>query len=466
MASTTAPKSHLGQLSPAKTLQEISRTLTPDPLESKEELKAFYKEEIQQLRQVDRMGEIRIGLEDALASGQKYKAFVMGHPGVGKTTEIFRLLQKMEPQLQPLRISITEELNPGTLRYYDILLLILLRLVRAAGDPTVIGFADNELTPMLDRVKSHLARRWTKHLQIEANEFGGGLELPFIVKLQGNLKHSRTREEGKEEYEVSFVTELVALMNDVLAECNQLLGKHQNGKQWLLFVDDFEKIGAAPSLIRDLFVALRPVFEGLNSHMLVMIPVWLYHSEDSSIILPANFQNKPLKDIPVYDKAHIEDPEVLKAVMGVVTSRVEATLFEDEVLERCCVASGGNFRDLFALIRDAMLTTRLRGGAAISNADLEVAIAGLREEYELRLGTTGQESIKETLDEKLDYLVSIYHGNDPKTKVPTPVQYLLLRHRFVLHYNGIGWLGVHPLVVDLLIKFKKLEEGSPGGSQL
>ena len=63
----TEHKSHLGQLSPAKTLPEISRTLTPDPLETKEELAAFYRTEIQKQRKVDRIGEIRLGLEDALA---------------------------------------------------------------------------------------------------------------------------------------------------------------------------------------------------------------------------------------------------------------------------------------------------------------------------------------------------------------------------------------------------------------
>ena len=395
-----------------------------------------------------------------------YKAFVMGHPGVGKTTEIYRLLQGMEAKLEPLRISITEELNPGTLRHYDILLLMLIRLVQAASSPTRIGFSEHELEPLLNRVKDHLARRWTKRLQIDAKEMSGGLEIPFLVKLGGNLKHAATVEEGKEEYEVSFVSELVTLMNDVLENCNQLLAKHQNGKQWLLFLDDFEKIGATPAVIRDLFVSLRPVFEDLNAHMLVMIPVWLDHSEDAPIVLPNNFLSKQIRDLPVYKQDHSKDTEVLTAIMGVVTSRVDSSLFETNVLERCCIASGGNFRDLFSLIRSAMLTARLRISPTIASEDLEAAIAGLREEYELKLGSTGHELVKTSLDAKLDYLVSIYKGDDPKTKSPVPLQYSLLRHRFVLHYNGTGWIGVHPLIVDLLVKYKKLDEGAFGGSNI
>jgi len=42
---------------------------------------------------------------------------------------------------------------------------------------------------------------------------------------------------------------------------------------------------------------------------------------------------------------------------------------------------------------------------------------------------------------------------------------LLLRQRCARQYNGAGWIGVHPLIVDLLIEFKRLEKGSPGGSR-
>lgn len=464
MLPLTASKSHLGQLVPAKNLQEISKTLRPDPLESQEELDAFYKKEIQQLRKVDSIGQIRLELEDALANQQNFKAFVMGHLGVGKTTEIFHLLLGMQDKIQPLRLSITEELNPGTLRYYDILLLILLRLVQAAGDPTIIGFQENDLRLLLDRVRDALARRWTRHLKVESNELGAGLEFPFL-KFLGNIKLGSSREQGKEEHEVAFVTELVAMLNDVIAECNRLLAKYKNGKQWLLVLDDFEKIGAAPSLIRELFISLRPIFEGLTAHLLVVIPIWLYNSEDSNIILPANFRSKPLRDIAVFDSNHVKDAEVLSALASVVTSRIDAGLFAEGVLDRCCIASGGNLRDLFTLIRDAMLSSRLRGVDVIAAEDLDEAIGSLREVYKGRLGSTGQDTNKATLEEKLTYLVSIYKRENKIVDVPNPIQYLLLAQRCVLYYNGEAWLGVHPLVIDLLIDFKKLDEGSPGGSR-
>src|SRR5262249_30335428 len=143
-----------------------------------------------------------------------------------KTTELRRLLLQIEERFRPLHLSVTSELNPGTLRFYDVLLLILIKLVQEVSSPAIIGFEDTDLEKMLGWVREHLATKWTKHLRIEQSDFGGGVNLPFL-KLFGNIKLGRSREQGQEEYELSFVSELVELMNRVLTESNRLLKKHQ-----------------------------------------------------------------------------------------------------------------------------------------------------------------------------------------------------------------------------------------------
>lgn len=156
---------------------------------------------------------------------------------------------------------------------------------------------------------------------------------------------------------------------------------------------------------------------------------------------------------------------MIGALRAVVTARANEGLFAPDVLERLCIASGGNLRDLFALIRNAMLSARLRYAEIISLDDVNGAVAGLRNDYKQLLGSTGQDSVEAPLSEKLDRLVGIYERKDLSVEVPDPVLYLLLRQRCALQYNGTGWIGVHPLIVDLLIEFKKLGEGSPGGGR-
>ena len=396
-----------------------------------------------------------------------FKAFLLGHPGVGKTTEVNKLLLELDKQFRPLRLSVLSELNPGTLRYYDVLLLILIRVVFEVSRAPVIGFEDTDLPKMLAQVRDHLAKRWTRHLQVDAAEFGAGVgpNIPFL-KLFGNIKQGRTRERGSEEHELSLVSELTALMNTVLQECNRLLRKHQEGREWVVILEDLEKIGLSPTALKELFMGLRPSLQILDGHFIVIIPIWLKYSKDADIVLPPNFESFVIPDIAVFQRNHERDEETIAALKAVVTARVNESLFEDGVLERFCIASGGNLRDLFLMIRSAMLSARLRYADVISTADADGAVASLRNDYKNWLGSTGQDDAETPLSEKLDRLVAIYQRKDPSVEVPDPVLYLLLRQRCALQYNGAGWIGVHPLIVDLLIDFAKLEPHSPGGSRI
>jgi hypothetical protein len=464
--SPPASSRRLLRTTPATTLAEIPQTLHPEALETEEELKAFYQPGIQEARGINRTGQLKICLEDAHAAQLPFKGFFLGHPGVGKTTELSRLLLDVEDRFRALRLSITSELNPGTLRYYDVLLLILIRLVYEVTKPSVIGFEDTDLAAMLEDVRNHLATKWTKHLQVSSAEFSAGLTTPFLLKLFGNIKQGRTRERGSEEYELSFVSELTDLMNRVLQECNRLLKKHQKGHEWVIVLEDLEKIGLAAGALKDLFMGLRPSLQALDGHFIVVIPIWLKYSEDATIILPPNFDSFVLPDIAVYQETHQKDDKVIGALRAVVTARANERLFADDVLERFCIASGGNLRDLFSLIRNAMLSARLRYADVISIQDADGAIVSLRNDYKLLLGSTGQDAAEVPLTDKLDRLLGIYQREDPTIGVPDRVLYLLLRQRCALQYNGAGWVGVHPLIVDLLIEFGKLEQGSPGGSTL
>lgn len=271
---SNVPAGRLLRTTPATTLAEMPKTLHPEALETAEELKAFYRIEIQKVRGIDRTGRLRICLEDAHASELTFKGFLVGHPGVGKTTELSRLLLELHNQFLPVRLSITSELNPAVIRFYDVLLLMLIRLVREVTQPSVIGFKDTDLETMIGWVRDHWATKWTKHLRTTAADFGAGVNLPFL-KLSGNIKLGASRERGVEEYELSLVSDLVDLMNRVFRECNRLLKKHHDGRQFVIVLEDFEKTGLNATELKNLFTGLRPSLQGLDGHFIVVIPAWL-----------------------------------------------------------------------------------------------------------------------------------------------------------------------------------------------
>lgn len=452
----------LSLLRPAANLAEASKTLEVAPLLSQEELNAFYRKEIQEVRGQDRMEFLKLRMSDAVRDETDYKAFLLGHRGVGKTTELMRVVNTFSDDLEPLRISILAELNPAAFRYYDILLLILVRLVKATADPTIAQFTEHNLDQLLNRVRGHLSTKWTKYLSTQDSQWGAGLEFPFL-KLLGNLRQGRVREQGEQEYEVSFVAELSELINDLLDACNELLYRHKR-KRWIILVEDFDKLSLPTQVLLDVFLGLRPSLEAMRANLIITIPIWLYYSSDFDSVKPIGFEPFVVPDIPVYGKDHTPDEGVIRAMEHLVHSRMESSLLGEGVLRRCILASGGFLRDLFVLLLNASIFARLRKAEFISLEDLDKAIVDLRNSYKQSMGSTSSSDQEPSLDAKLDLLVSIYHRKQETTDLANPVLYRLLRQRFVLQYNGVAWLGVHPLVVDLLIQFKKLDEGSPGGS--
>ncbi len=128
-------------------------------------------------------------------------------------------------------------------------------------------------------------------------------------------------------------------------------------------------------------------------------------------------------------------------------------------------ASGGNLRDLFALVLDAGEGARLESPSAteIGPGDARAAINKMRRDYRMKLGQSPYDVEQIPYARKLTKLLAVYR-DEPDHRVPDPVLYSLLRARAVQEFNGDGWFGVHPLVVDILKDQGHLKPQDPGGT--
>lgn len=115
-------------LQPATTLDEVHKTLSPEPLMSPSEIDAFYRGELNEVRRGDQVGDMALSLEVSWGAGF-YKGFLMGHPGVGKSTELTRLVERMSGRFRAIRFQVTKELDPGSFKPFDVLLLMMIRVV-------------------------------------------------------------------------------------------------------------------------------------------------------------------------------------------------------------------------------------------------------------------------------------------------------------------------------------------------
>ena len=468
------------QTTPAQSLDEIYKTLRPEPLDTPETLQAFYQEAINNTRGGDKMRRIRLRLNRAAQDGIPFKACIMGHRGVGKSTELSRLIEQVQGDFQAVRFSAVTALDPGNFRPLDVVLLLMAEVAEQTAKPVAEGGAgqppsEYRLKEIWDWFASEERVRTEAQAMAVGLEAGAGAEsaslwaniIGLFATLKGEIKYASTRERTVVEYRVSRLSSLIEVANRLLDECNQLL-RTATGKQWLLIGEDFDRAGIPSTRIEELFITYANIFQDLRAHLIFNLPIGLYYSTDAPRLPFAGDCSFVLPDTPVYTVEHHPNEMGRQALVEVLTARMDIDLFEPEQMQRAIVASGGNLRDLFALVNYAADSALLRDDPApkIGADDITGAIVNLRSDYERRLGQSPFDQEEITYEQKADRLQAVYSG-DKAAQVPDPVLYSLLNARAVQEFNSQRWFGVHPLVVDVLAgqgRIERLASGEvPGG---
>lgn len=457
---------------PATDLDHLYRTLRPEPLIDPEEFKEYYREQVNEVRGEDTVARLSLKLQQAYRT-LPFKAFLMGHPGVGKSTEISRLLERVKEQHVGVRLSIATELNPASFKVFDVLLLMLIRLVEEADRMKAV--------PLAGVLSEHLVsdiQQWFGTERVTRNRFtttaagaeaGAGIKsdspwaglLGLFASAKAEVKYTANRNTETVEYRLRRLAELVDLCNRLIDVCSRTM-LDRTGREWLLVVEDLDKTGISPEQLQDLFVQYGTVFQDLRVSMIFTIPVWLAYSPEANR-LP--FDPYMIHDTPVYDQKHSPHERGRSAVQSVLEARVLPSLFAEGQMTRLIEASGGNLRDLFKLVVDAGEGARARNptAAAIGPDDANAAISKMRWEHRMKLGQSPYDAHPIPYSEKSARLLAVYNRASD-SDIPDPVLYSLLRGRAVQEFNGTRWYGVHPLVVDILKEQQHLKPQDPGGT--
>jgi hypothetical protein len=184
----------------------------------------------------------------------------------------------------------------------------------------------------------------------------------------------------------------------------------------------------------------------------VDIPISLGHSSRANQLPPQLEGPHTFPDTPVFDQQHQPHRAGRRALQAVIAQRMDTALFARGQQERLIIASGGNLRDSFTLFTLFTLITlfteaatnailRKSGQPKISAEDCNASIQQLRREYR----------------NPLDY-------GKPTARLPDATLYSLLQAKAVQEFNGSGWFGVHPLIVDFLTDLKRAESPATSGT--
>lgn len=452
------------QTRPAQTLAEVYRTMATRPLAKPEELKAFYRD-MNSVRGGDKIAHIKRDLERE-HSITHFKGFFMGHSGVGKSTEINRLVGMVENKFRILRINALEDLNAADFRPFDLLFVILYRLMGEVGklesqdkippellDSLSQWFHTNEYTEISEREKN----------VTETREFGMPKKISELIGLVFNvsnsLRYTSRRQEKVTEYSYKTIGQLIDLLNRLFIAAN--LQIQAEGREWVIIGEDFDKRGVSPARVEELFIEHANIFTSLKVHLIFNIPNALAYSEKAQELPKIN--RYCIYDTPVYTRTHEPDTNGREALREVMNARMTPALFDEGQQERLIVASGGNLTELFALTVEAADNAALRSGenGIIEAQDVTRSINARRREYRNALGSSPHDPIPIPHVEKAARLVAIYNQM-PRYDYPDRILYTLIVARAVQEFNGESWFGLHPLVVDLMIRDRDLTTDDTG----
>ena len=437
----------------ANKLSDIQDVFNPNPLEDVKSIEIFYQDATEA-----RTGDMYSGfvekmellLEDSHNS-LIHKLFV-GHAGVGKTTELYRLYHAAQDKgfLSCFgRCDI--DLDSGDIEYTDVLLYLLDLLVRQA--------CDNHLK-ISERIVKNIENYWntdvelskTISLQAEAEisgsfqlETGIGKIAKLLAGVRAILKNSaeskkviRTKVEPRS-------SELIAHIKEVIEEIRKQLS--QSGRPDIPFVilDGLDKIPLEQA--RKIFKENGSRFQSLQIHLLVTFPISLSYTpeyKDIQIWFPNPAKLPMIKLRSWQNGAYIQGyTEGTQTLKNIVKKRAELSLFAEDALDELITYTGGYLRDLFRCICEAALRARLRKSSRIELSDARKALEVLESDINGRYS-----------GELIGKMQEIYRGEkyvSSSEEITT-----LLQSGVVLEYNGTRWCDLHPLVEKWLLQNGKI----------
>ncbi len=325
-------KSSLTRFEAATTLEEIHLTLSPEPWMTQQEMDAFYRPEMNEVRGGDKIKRLKLGLQRATQAGGHYKACLMGHQGVGKSTELNRLIldSDISKQYKPIRFNILTDLDSINFNPLDIVLFIIIEIVGKTGE--IAEKPDSStLQKLLDWFsKEEITRKESRDSSIKAEAGIGAKEesiwskvIGLFASLKGEFRFASSREKKVIEYRFSQLNDLIIIANQLLDNCNQKLQKQ--GLQWLVIGENFDKAGVSTEAIRDLFINYSNLLKDLRVHLIFTLPIGLYNSSPAIRLCFASENSFIVPDTAIFkkDKTYLPHDKGRDATKRVLSVRAD-----------------------------------------------------------------------------------------------------------------------------------------------
>ncbi|MBE9090357.1 ATP-binding protein [Microcystis aeruginosa LEGE 11464] len=378
-----------------------------------------------------------------------------GHRGVGKSTELLRLKEYLEPQkyFVVYFAADDEDIEPQDAEYADILFACTRHLVEA------IKLQNHN--PLLNWMKD----RWEslKDLALTEISFEGlSLEgqIAQFAKITANLRATPDKRRELRQKINANTPSLVEALNDFIKEAQKILPADSRGI--VLIADNLDRIvetqeEGKPSNYDEIYLNRSEILRGLACHVIYTVPIAMIYSDGRATQLENNYDTpdvlpmimvrnrdgsknsaglEKLREL-ICRRVALVDPNLVQTLEGAVSGLDSPAVFDSpETLKLLCLMSGGHVRNLMQLIQKAIDWT---DQLPITAKAARRAIEETRETY--------RKTVQEHQWEVLARVCHIREANNDAEHLRLLLNRCLLEYRYYDENETLQvWCNIHPLI--------------------
>ncbi|MGP4717240.1 hypothetical protein ACTXGL_11445 [Psychrobacter sp. T6-6] len=364
---------------------------------------------------------------------------ISGHRGSGKTTELFRLKQRLEQDHYfCVYFDVGDALDLADISYIDIFLAMVDETGKVLQESN-IDIDNDTITDIHNWITQEIYTESNIEKKVDGKASAGleaNIGIPSILKLFGSLtgdiKHSQSQRSTIREKIEKRASDFISKINQFLITVRNEIQK-KDYKDIVIIVDGLEKMHYRTfSLMHNqsdshtqLFVQHAEQLLSLQSHVVYTTPI--------SLFFISNLQND-YENVYILPMVRLNDAGK-STLKNLVQKRVdiEAVFSDPTLVDILIESSGGVVRDLMRLIRLSCDTDETK----VSAKEVKYAVSRLTREYD-RLLKPSDIPILERV-----YRTELVNPDDERTNQ-------LLLNRVILEYeNGKRSAKLHPACLEI-----------------
>lgn len=431
----------------ANAFKDMVNTLVTTPLCEEDDVGDFYVDTTE-ARGADATARLEYLLSTSRAHNQKF--LFTGHSGSGKSTELYKLSEKVKNDYMVVYFSIAEYINYIDVNIVDIIFSMLKNLVDTI-ETSGVSIDDNILSDIISYWKNEEIITETEIDDYKAEaEAAVGLSFCKIIsmKIKGIFQQSNSVKKEIISHIDKTTPQFLKLINNFIRSIERELCK----KKLLIIVDDLDKLGEKEAY--NIFKDHCKMLTSIETNVIYTFPVFMHYNPDYRYI-SMNFDDSVILSTIMVKKADDSIFDIgVNTLHEIVAKRVDESMFEKGCIDFAIEKSGGSIRAMLNLLRSAVIGAGLKNKASDDNSHGEiVCMNNLYDAYR----DYKNEVRRMIRKEYIPLLKSIHLTKDTINAENNKLVMELFNAIAVIEYNCDRWCDLNPAVLDYLIEIHEIE---------